>query len=188
MTKYILSFGAGLAVGIGGAYLYLKGKFEEELSRQRQEIRDHYREKSSKDEEENKPLKVDQEHYQNIVRRYHEVENDLAEKESPPEDEPVDEIFVVTEDEIDSYVGYDNLSLTYYSGDDILCDDQEEVVEDPEAIVGDALTKFGMNKKYSDTLYVINNKIGAIFEILLVEGSYQEIVLGIKEGKYYLND
>lgn len=198
MNKTFLAFGAGLAVGIGGTYFYLKQKYEEKLSEKFQEIRKHYKEKQEqskskeeKDEkfanrfEEAEERGKDRIAYEAIAKRYQRSDEqcpvDPAELESPPEDEPEEEIFTVTEEEMEIYDNFENIDLTYYAEDDILCDDQEQVIEDPEAIIGDALTKFGVESDYPDTVYVINERVRAIFEVLMVEGSYQEIVLGMKK-------
>lgn len=199
MNKTFLAFGAGLAVGIGGSYFYLKQKYEEKLSEQIQEVRRHYQEKQEKtkakeekDEkfasrfEEAEARGKDRIAYEFIAKRYQGSDKnpvDPAEQESPPEDEPEEEIFTVSEEEMETYENFEDITLTYYAEDDILCDDQEQVIEDPEAIIGDALTKFGVKSDYPDTVYVINKRVRAIFEVLIVEGSYQEIVLGMKNEK-----
>lgn len=198
MNKTFLAFSAGLAVGIGGTYFYLKQKYEEKLSEKFQEIRKYYKEKQerlkSKEEKDEKFVNrfeeaeergKDRIAYEAIAKRYQGSDEqcpvDPAELESPPEDEPEEEIFTVTEEEMEIYDNFENIDLTYYAEDDILCDDQEQVIEDPEAIIGDALTKFGVESDYPDTVYVINERVRAIFEVLMVEGSYQEIVLGMKK-------
>ena len=196
-NKTFLAFSAGLAVGIGGTYFYLKQKYEKKLSEQIQEVRKHYQEKQEqskpKDEknekfanrfEEAEERGKDRIAYESIAKRYQGSDEqrpvDPAEQESPPEDEPEEEIFTVTEEEMETYDNFEDIDLTYYAEDDILCDDQEQVIEDPEAIIGDALTKFGVKSGYPDTVYVINKRVRAIFEVLMVEGGYQEIVLGMK--------
>lgn len=200
MNKTFLAFGVGLAVGVGGTYFYLKQKYEEKLSEQIQEVRKHYQEKQEKPKtieeagekftnrfEEAEERGKDRIAYESIAKRYQGSDEqrpvDPAEKESPPEDDDEEEIFTVSEEEIETYDNFEDISLTYYAEDDILCDDQEQVIEDPEAIIGDALTKFGVKSGYPDTVYVINKRVWAIFEVLMVEGSYQEIVLGMKHEK-----
>lgn len=194
MNKTILAFGAGLAVGIGGTYFYLKQKYEEKLSEQIQEVRKHYQEKQEKakpkeekDEkfanrfEEAEERGKDRITYESIAKRYQGSDKspvDPAEQESPPEDKPEMEIFTISEEEMETYDNFEDITLTYYAEDDILCDDQEQVIEDPEVVIGDALTKFGLKSGYPDTVFVINKRVRAIFEVLMVEGSYQEIVLG----------
>ena len=196
-NKTFLAFGAGLAVGIGGTYFYLKLKYEEKLSEQIQEVRKHYQKKQEqskskeeKDEkfanrfEEAEERVKDRIAYESIAKRYQGCDEqrpvDPAEQESPSEDDDEEEIFTVSEEEMETYDNFEDIDLTYYAEDDILCDDQEQVIEDPEAIIGDALTKFGVKSGYPDTVYVINKRVRAIFEVLMVEGSYQEIVLGMK--------
>lgn len=195
MNKTFLAFGVGLAVGIGGTYFYLKKKYEEKLSDQIQEVRKHYQEKQeqskSKEEKDEKFANRFEESeergkeriaYESIAKRYHGAEEpDPAEKESPPEDDDEEELFTVSEEEMEIYDNFEDISLTYYAEDDILCDDQEQLIEDPEAVVGDALTRIRAKSDYPDTVYVVNKRLRAIFEVLMVEGSYQEIVLGVKK-------
>lgn len=207
MNKTFIAFGAGLAVGIGGTYFYLKQKYEEKLSEQIQEVRKHYQEKQEKpktkeekDEkfasrfEEAEERGKDRIAYESIAKRYQGSDEkrilgfdkspvDPAEQESPQEDEPEEEIFTVSEEEMETYDNFEDITLTYYAEDDILCDDEGQIIEDPEVVIGDALTKFGVKSGYPDTVYVINKRVRAIFEILMVEGSYQEIVLGMKNEK-----
>ena len=186
MNKTFLAFGVGLAVGVGGTYFYLKQKYEEKLSEQIQEVREHYQKKQERSKSKEEKGK-DRIAYESIAKRYQGSDEerpvDPAEQESPPEDDDEEEIFTVSEEEIETYDNFEGISLTYYAEDDILCDDQEQVIEDPEAIIGDALTKFGVKSGYPDTVYVINKRVRAIFEVLMVEGSYQEIVLGVKHEK-----
>lgn len=198
MNKTFLAFGAGLVVGIGGTYVYLKQKYEEKLSDQIQEVRKHYQKKQEqskskeeKDEkfanrfEEAEERGKDRIAYESIAKRYQGSDEerpfDPAEQESPPEDEPEEELFLVPEEKMEIYDKFEDISLTYYVEDDILCDDQDQVIEDPEPIVGDALTRIRAKSGYPDTVYVVNKRVRAIFEVLMVEGSYQEIVLGMKK-------
>lgn len=211
MNKTFLAFGVGLAVGIGTTYFYLKRKYEEKLSEQIQEVRKHYQEREKVEEEPDENPKTIEEMgenwkkgmtnfanrfeeaeqrgkeriaYESIAKRYQASEKvDPAEQESPPEDEPEEEVFTISEEEMETYDNFEDISLTYYAEDDILCDDQEQVIEDPEVVIGDALTKFGLKSGYPDTVFVINKRVRAIFEVLMVEGSYQEIVLGMKNEK-----
>lgn len=197
-NKTFLAFGVGLAVGVGGTYFYLKQKYAEKLSEQIQEVRKHYQKKrerskpkEEKDEkftnhfEEAEERGKDRIAYESIAKRYQGSDEerpvDPAEQESPPEDEPEEELFIVPEEKMEIYDNFEDISLTYYAEDDILCDDQEQLIEDPEAVVGDALTRIRAKSDYPDTVYVVNKRLRAIFEVLMVEGSYQEIVLGCED-------
>ena len=72
--------------------------------------------------------------------------------------------------------GYDRLTINYYEEDDTLADENEEIITNVENLVGDEALYFEDNE---NVVYVRNNKIGALLEILLVHGSYARDVLGI---------
>lgn len=76
---------------------------------------------------------------------------------------------------------YDKLTITYYSGDETLADEREEIIPDIEAAVGsDALTRFGDGSGDKNIVYVRNDRIATDMEVVLDPGSYARIVLGIE--------
>lgn len=71
---------------------------------------------------------------------------------------------------------YDKLSIYYYEEDDVLADENDGIIPNPDDILGDeALTSFDE----SNVVYVRNNRLGADYEILRLEDSYKESILGI---------
>lgn len=94
--------------------------------------------------------------------------------------------YIITIDEYneDHAHDYDKLTLTYYEEDDVLADDDDSAVEDPDNLVGeDALTKFGQWSKDKNIVYVRNEDISTDFEIIRKAGSYAEIVHGLRPEK-----
>jgi hypothetical protein len=93
------------------------------------------------------------------------------------------EPYIVTEDEFMANANeYEQISLTYYSEDDVLCDDKDIPLQDVDRIVGSAsLTRFGVGSGDASIVYVWNERLGSAFEIALQDGSYSEIVLGFIE-------
>ena len=92
--------------------------------------------------------------------------------------------YVITEDEFnDNEVGYTQVSITYYAGDDILTDDKDAPVEDPESIVGDALSRFGegVSEAGQNMVFVRNTKIELDFEVTRSFGKYGIEVAGLPE-------
>lgn len=69
------------------------------------------------------------------------------------------------------------VTFRYFSGDDVLVDDEDMVVENVEETVGEALNHFG-DPAYQydddDTVYVVNGSMGIAIEIARSEGSYTE--------------
>lgn len=67
-------------------------------------------------------------------------------------------------------------TLSYYAGDDVLCDEQETPIYDYQKVVG-PLT-FGKGSEDISIVYVRNEKLDAEWEIVLDHGSFQAEVLG----------
>jgi hypothetical protein len=71
--------------------------------------------------------------------------------------------------------GFSQTTLTYYQGDDILCDDRDTPIYD-RSIVGEL--KFGHGSNDRNVVYIRNEKLRGEYEVLLDHGSYQHEVLG----------
>lgn len=91
--------------------------------------------------------------------------------------------YIITHDEY--YMGekdYEQTSLTYFDGDDVLVDDRDSPVPDPDDSVGDDnLTSFGLGSKDNNIVYVRNDRLELDFEILRSNGKYAQEVLGFIE-------
>lgn len=95
------------------------------------------------------------------------------------------EPYIISEDEYMDptvFVEFDHNTLIYYEDDDTLATDRDEVITNVEEMVGSsALTNFGSMSGDKDTVYVRNVRLGANFEIVRENGSYQELILGLPE-------
>lgn len=86
---------------------------------------------------------------------------------------------ILTEEEFDATEAqedYRYLVLTYYAGDDVLVAPNSVPIMEPEKVVGpDALTAFGSDPDQdADTVYVINSRIGGIYEINRIDDFFGE--------------
>jgi len=72
---------------------------------------------------------------------------------------------------------YDNVTLTYYRGDDVLCDDKDEPYD--IKYVGEENLRFGHRSNDPNAVYVRSERLKANFEILLSTGKYSVEVLGL---------
>lgn len=78
---------------------------------------------------------------------------------------------------------YDKISLHYYTEDDTLSDEREEIIADPNILVGEGmLLNFGSAHLESnpDVLYIRNENITADFEVICVLDSYSVSILGME--------
>lgn len=91
--------------------------------------------------------------------------------------------YIITRDEWDANeLDFGRDTLTYYAGDNILCDDHDVPVYNYEKIVGNLL--FGHGSEDPSIVYCRNHVMEQEWEILLEEGFYQTEVLGAEvEGK-----
>lgn len=95
--------------------------------------------------------------------------------------------YVIHYDERHEMDGYDDMSLTYYEGDDVLANDRDEVI-DPnirDSMVGDKnLDRFGHGSNDAAIVFVRNDKLELIFEIVKTKESYAEAVHGFSHGAW----
>lgn len=77
---------------------------------------------------------------------------------------------------------YEQKTLTYFAGDNILIDEEQVIVENVARLVGDAnLKRFGYRSKDQNVVYVRNPRAKLEFEILRSQGTYKHEVLGLDE-------
>lgn len=78
---------------------------------------------------------------------------------------------------------------TYYAGDDILADEDDEVVVRPELVVGEEnLKKFGHGSDDTDVVFVRNERVGIEFEICRSWKSYVTEVQGVDPEERVLDE
>jgi hypothetical protein len=73
---------------------------------------------------------------------------------------------------------YTQNTLYFYRDDGVLATDDDEIIEDPEEILGDALDKYGFRDNTEPAIYVRNYKLETDFEVLKMNDSYKNAVLG----------
>lgn len=76
--------------------------------------------------------------------------------------------------------GYSETTLTYYVGDDVLCDEKDKIIEDQELVVGlENLDKFGHGSEDPSIVYVRNDDLAIEVEVIKSERTYAEDVHGM---------
>lgn len=74
----------------------------------------------------------------------------------------------------------ERIYLAYYPDDDILCDENDKIVERVDDVIGlESLERFGDGSGSHEAVFVRAVRPGIDFEIVLMEGSYSEAVLGV---------
>ena len=77
----------------------------------------------------------------------------------------------------------DDATWSFYAGDEVLVDEEDELVDNPTYHIGSALDLFKPKdlfepKQMNSTIYVANSTTQTLYEIIKVDGCYQDIVLG----------
>jgi hypothetical protein len=75
-------------------------------------------------------------------------------------------------------------TLTYYEGDDVLCEADGSVVFDIEKIIGDNLGRFGHGSKEQNIVYIRNEVAEADYEVVKNTGNYADIVHGLRHSAH----
>lgn len=76
--------------------------------------------------------------------------------------------------------GYTETTMTYFAGDDVLCDERDKVVNEPDDVVGiENLDRFGHGSNDPNVVYIRNDTLGVDVEVVRSERTYAEDVHGM---------
>ena len=178
--KGLFIFAAGVVAGaVAGAYL-VKDKVMADAKQEIEEVREYYKsKKETKKEEtvEEQPVEEvkEEKEYKTIVENSGYVNYNKPEQvtqHSVLEDEPYSidpEEFGDKEDE-----GWDTMVLTYFA-DGVLIDDADEIVEQPDVVVG--LDNLKIFEEFPDAtcVYVRNETWRTDFEILKDDWKWSDL-------------
>lgn len=97
-----------------------------------------------------------------------------TEKKEDKDSMAFDKPYTISPEEFGEMYDYEKISLIYYD-DEVLADDDDELVDDIENVVGsEALTKFGEYE--DDSVFVRNDRLKCDYEILLDQRNYSDII------------
>ena len=176
-------FAAGAAVGSYVTWKLLKDKYERIAQDEIDSVKEVFAKKENSDDSE-PTLAEESEHsdkpsiieyaaklQENGYTNYSDSENkETAHKE---DNETVQEPYVISPDEFGEVEEYETISLTYYA-DQVLTDDNDDVVEDVNNVVGtESLTHFGEYE--DDSVFVRNDGLRCDYEILLDQRKFSDV-------------
>lgn len=98
--------------------------------------------------------------------------------------------YVIHIDEKDAFEDYSDMSLTYYEADDVLCNERDEIVphEERDQLVGEKnLNRFGHGSNDPSIVYIRNDRLEMVMEVVRSPNSYSEEVHGIRHTSYSRN-
>lgn len=92
--------------------------------------------------------------------------------------------YVIHEDERHEEPDYAETTLTWYTGDDILCDDDDRALPNVDELIGlDNLNRFGDGTDSDDVMFVRNDRLEVIMEVNRSPNSYTEEVHGLSHSE-----
>ena len=180
--KGLLIFAAGLAIGAVAGACVIKNKVLADAKEEIEEVREYYRSKRGVKEEQPEVEPVTEEkEYNEIVSNNGYVNYNKPEKIQIP---AVADPYIIDPSEFGEEVGYDTETLTYFA-DGVLVDDVDDVIEEPDLVVGlnnlDIFKEFG-----ASSIYIRNDMYKTDYEGLRDEWKYldlKEPPLPVKDKK-----
>lgn len=186
----VLMFAAGAAIGSAVTWKIVKAKYEQIVQEELESIKEVFADrmgdvqgqnehatddKNSKqinwdeledlNEEEDETDDPDLNEYERLVNDYTNVKGGV--------DNMAKEPYVIAPYDFGELDGYKQIELTYYEGDDTLEDDDYNIIDDRDELIGSkALTTFGEYE--DDAVFVRNERLRADFQILKDYRTYKE--------------
>ena len=184
--KGLLIFAAGLAVGAVAGAVIVKNKVLADAKAEIDEVREYYREsRGQKDEYVEEVKEVEKKEYElkdilikdepktekertnyNQIAKMYTSKNEF---QTPMYDDP----FVIDPSEFGENPEYDTETLTYFA-DGVLVDDVDDVIEEPDIVVGlenlKVFEEFG-----ATTVYVRNDIYKTDYEIIRDDWNYSDL-------------
>lgn len=112
--------------------------------------------------------------YSGNINKEKVMNDDISNQEGEEEDIMKDkEPYVIAPEEFGEFEDYEKISLTYYA-DGVLADDGDEIVDDVEETVGDALWHFGEYE--DDSVFVRCDEQKCDYEILLDQRNFSDVI------------
>ena len=185
--KGLLIFAAGLAVGAVAGAVIVKNKVLADAKAEIDEVREYYRESRGAKEVEEVKEKVEEtiDHIQDLIEEH--VIKPKTEKEhtnynqitkmytSKNEFQPpmYDDPFVIDPSEFGENPEYDTETLTYFA-DGVLVDDVDDVIEEPDIVVG--LENLKVFEEFGATsVYVRNDIYKTDYEIIRDDWNFSDL-------------
>ena len=180
--KSLLIFAAGLAIGAVAGACVIKNKVLADAKEEIEEVREYYRSKRGvKEEQPEVEPATEEKEYKDIVSNNGYVNYNKPEKIQTSE---FVDPYIIDPSEFGEEVGYDTETLTYFA-DGVLVDDVDDVIEEPDLVVGlnnlDIFEEFG-----ASSIYVRNVMYKTDYEVLRDDWKYSDLKeppLPVKEKK-----
>ena len=182
--KGLLIFAAGLAVGAVAGALVVKNKVLADAKAEIEEVRDYYRSQRgevNREEVEEVKEKVEEtiDRVQDMIKEHdnkkeHVNYNKLVQNYNPSKNVvEYDDPFIIDPSEFGENDDYDTMTLTYFA-DGVLVDDVDDIVDEPDIVVG--LENLKVFEEYgASSVYVRNDIYKTDYEIIRDDWNYSDL-------------
>ena len=182
--KGLLIFAAGLAVGAVAGALAVKNKVLADAKAEIEEVRDYYRsqrgEVQREEVEEVKEVVEETiDRVQDMIKEHdnkkeHVNYNKLVQNYNPSKNVvEYDDPFIIDPSEFGENDDYDTMTLTYFA-DGVLVDDVDDIVDEPDIVVG--LENLKVFEEYgASSVYVRNDIYKTDYEIIRDDWNYSDL-------------
>ena len=94
-------------------------------------------------------------------------EDHQSNKDRPPK--------IISEDSLGELPGYiDQKVLFFYRLDDTITDEEDQLIDDPDYLLGDCLDKYNFRESDEKTIFVRNFALDTVYEVQKVEAAFEE--------------
>lgn len=174
----VFIFATGIAIGSAVTWKIMKDRYEQLVREDKESMKEYYerkygvvKEDISTDEPEADDTQIAIDDYTSELNKNGYTNYSNAESKGV---DYVERPYVISPDEFGESHGYQQRSLIYFN-DKVLTDDDYELVEDVDGVVGlDSLNHFGEYEE--DSVFVRNDRLEADYEILLDSRNYSDVV------------
>ena len=182
--KGLLIFAAGLAVGAVAGALVVKNKVLADAKSEIEEVRDYYRSqrgevKQEEVEEVKEMVEETIDRVQDMIKEHdnkkeHVNYNKLVQNYNPSKNVvEYDDPFIIDPSEFGENDDYDTMTLTYFA-DGVLVDDVDDIVDEPDIVVG--LENLKVFEEYgASSVYVRNDIYKTDYEIIRDDWNYSDL-------------
>ncbi len=170
----IIAFIFGTAIGSVASWYITKTKYEKIAQEEIDSVKEVFSKRTKTEEAETDISEERSEEIEPFIKNDIVEVNDMVNDLGYTEVKKVEAPYVISPDEFGEFEDYETISLTYYA-DKILADENDELVEDVEEIVGfESLGHFGEYE--DDSVFVRNDRMKADYEILLDQRNYSDVI------------
>lgn len=182
--KCALIFVAGVVLGSASATLIVKNKYETLAQNEIEDIRNYYKDKIKEPDKKeeiqaesvDKEEKTDDDSYKDIINNY---KGDIVgEKPFIQKDDqiidPYDLPYIISCEEYGEEETYDTMTLTYFA-DGVLVDDVDDLVDNPDYVVGLENLKVFEEFDGCSSIYVRNDLWKMDFEIIKDDWNWSDL-------------